>query len=176
ILVQETVYDDFLKEFCNLASNIHLGDGTDPSTDMGPMIDENQRYIVERQVEEAVARGATVLLGGKRPKRTGYFYEPTVLIDLDAESDILREETFGPVAPIESFESFEDALELANESKYGLASIVCTQSASNAITAIEKLDSGMLKINGPRGKAPGATSEPFKLSGMGHGYGLEYME
>jgi acyl-CoA reductase-like NAD-dependent aldehyde dehydrogenase len=98
-----------------------------------------------------------------------------VLTGVDGDMLLMQEETFGPVAPLIPFDEFDEAIELANDCRYGLAAIVCTTSAPRAIAAIERLQAGMVKVNTMRGKAPGATSEPFKASGLGHGYGVEIL-
>lgn len=85
------------------------------------------------------------------------------------------DETFGPVAPCTPFDDFDEALAMANDNRYGLAAIVCTTSGPRAIGAVHALQAGMVKINTMRGKAPGATSEPFRASGLGHGYGMEFL-
>ncbi len=94
---------------------------------------------------------------------------------MDEQSKIIVEETFGPVAPCMPFDDFDEAIARANSSRYGLAAIVCTTSAPRAIQAINTLNAGMIKINTMRGKAPGGSSEPFGASGLGHGYGLEFL-
>jgi acyl-CoA reductase-like NAD-dependent aldehyde dehydrogenase len=152
-----------------------LGDGLDEGVQMGPLVDDLQLAKVVDQVQDAVQRGAALLTGGLRPNRPGYFYGPTVLTDVAKDMTLMREETFGPVAPLVPFDDFEEAIALANDCRYGLAAIVCTTSAPRAIKAIDELEAGMVKINTMRGKAPGATSEPFKASGLGHGYGVEIL-
>ncbi len=142
---------------------------------MGPLVDHLQLEKVIAHVNDAVARGAKVECGGARLNRKGYFYPPTVLTGISAEMLLMDEETFGPVAPTMPFDDFDEAIALANATRYGLAAIVCTTSAPRAIKAIEELDAGMVKLNTMRGKAPGATSEPFKASGLGHGYGVELL-
>ncbi|PSR26129.1 MAG: hypothetical protein C7B46_20240 [Sulfobacillus benefaciens] len=88
-------------------------------------------------------------------------------------SRLLRDETFGPIAPLVPFQSFQEAIALANDSDYGLAAIVYSNDGNHVMDAIENLRAGMIKVNTKRGKAPGATSEPYGISGLGHGYGVE---
>lgn len=152
-----------------------LGDGRLPETTMGPLVDDLQLAKVSTQVEDAVAGGALVHCGARHPDGRGYFYEPTVLSNVRGDMLLMREETFGPVAPVVPFDEWDEALELANQGSYGLAAIVCTASGPRAIAAIERLQAGMIKVNTTRGKADGATSEPFKGSGIGHGYGLDFL-
>lgn len=175
IYVQSSVFDQFLEELQALSMAQRVGPGTEEATTVGPLIDRLQLEKVASQVEDAVQRGASIHCGGHRVDRPGYFYRPTVLTGITDEMTLMREETFGPVAPLIPFDDFEEGLSLANSSRYGLAAIVCTTSPSRAMAAIERLDAGMVKINTTRGKAEGGTSEPFKASGIGHGYGVEFL-
>jgi acyl-CoA reductase-like NAD-dependent aldehyde dehydrogenase len=175
IYVQSSVFDPFVEEFTALVRGLRIGDGQADGTDVGPLIDGTQRDIVHAQVQDAVRAHAEVLVGGRPVDGPGFFYEPTVLIKAPASSALIAQETFGPVAPVQPFGDFEEALALANDSSFGLAAVVCTESAPRAIRAIHQLNAGMVKINTNRGKAPGGSSEPFRASGMGHGYGIEFL-
>ena len=175
LYVQRRVFDHFRDEICRISGSMRLGNGLEEGTQMGPLVDDLQLEKVVAQVNDALERGAEAHTGGARLNRTGYFYPPTVLTGIDDEMLLMQEETFGPVAPLIPFDDFDEAIELANDCRYGLAAIVCTTSAPRAIAAIERLQAGMVKINTMRGKAPGATSEPFKASGLGHGYGVEIL-
>jgi acyl-CoA reductase-like NAD-dependent aldehyde dehydrogenase len=175
LYIQRKAFDHFRDELCAISGTMTLGDGLDEGVQMGPLVDDLQLAKVVDQVQDAVQRGAALLTGGLRPNRPGYFYGPTVLTDVAKDMTLMREETFGPVAPLVPFDDFEEAIALANDCRYGLAAIVCTTSAPRAIKAIDELEAGMVKINTMRGKAPGATSEPFKASGLGHGYGVEIL-
>jgi acyl-CoA reductase-like NAD-dependent aldehyde dehydrogenase len=124
---------------------------------------------------DAKSRGAVINCGGNQLQRPGFFYPPTVLTNLDPNAVMNRDETFGPVAPCAPFRDFDEAIHLANQGQYGLAAIVCTTSAPRAMKAIQELQAGMVKINAMRGKAPGGTSEPARSSGLGHGYGVEFL-
>lgn len=173
LYVQRRIFDDFLSALTREAEKIRIGGGLEDGTEMGPLVDHLQLEKVIAHVNDAVARGAKVECGGARLNRKGYFYPPTVLTGITADMLLMDEETFGPVAPTMPFDDFDEAIALANATRYGLAAIVCTTSAPRAIKAIQELDAGMVKLNTMRGKAPGATSEPFKASGLGHGYGVE---
>lgn len=175
IYVQRDVLDQFVEELRTISGAYRLGPGSDPGTTMGPLIDDLQLGKVSSQVEDAVKLGATLHCGGHRLDRRGYFYPPTVLTGVTEGMLLMQEETFGPIAPVVPFEDFDEALALANAGRYGLAAIVCTTSSSRAFAAIERLEAGMVKINTTRGKAGGATSEPFKSSGIGNGYGIELL-
>jgi acyl-CoA reductase-like NAD-dependent aldehyde dehydrogenase len=175
IYVQRRVFDQFRDRLVDISSQLRLGGGLEDGIHMGPLVDDLQLEKVAGHVEDAKRAGAEVLFGGARTNRIGYFYPPTVLSSIDRDMRLMNEETFGPVAPLISFDDFDEAIALANDCRYGLAAIVCTTSAPRAIEAVQKLQAGMVKINTMRGKAPGATSEPYKASGLGHGYGVEFL-
>jgi len=176
VYVARTIFDEFVAVLCEQARGLKVGDGMLADTQMGPIVDTLQLAKLERQIADARERGAEVVWGGRRLLRKGYFLEPAVLTDISADMLMMREETFGPLAPVIPFDDFDEAISLANASTYGLSAIVCTASAVRAMKALQTLDAGMIKINTLRGKAPGATSEPRKASGLGHGYGIEVMQ
>lgn len=175
IFVQRRIFDAFRDTLVDISARLRVGDGLEDGTEMGPLVDHLQLETVSGQIEDARRRGADVHTGGLRPNRVGYFYPPTVLSNVASDTRLMNEETFGPVAPLAAFDEFDEAIALANDCRYGLAAIVCTTSAPRAIEAVHKLQAGMVKINTMRGKAPGGTSEPFKSSGLGHGYGVEFL-
>jgi acyl-CoA reductase-like NAD-dependent aldehyde dehydrogenase len=157
--VTERTFEPFVERFTAVSAALRLGPGSDETTDMGPLIDEQQRGRVSEHVSAARAAGATVHVGGEPLDGPGFFYAPTVITNVDGDLPLMDDETFGPVAPIVRVTDFEEAIEAANATRFGLAAMVCTESAPNALLAIERLEAGMIKINTPRGKAPGATSE-----------------
>jgi len=175
LYIARPVFDEFVAALIAESKAVKVGNGLDPGTQMGPLVDQIQLETVSRQVADAVGHGAVVHCGGGRLEGRGYFYPPTVVTGAGPGSALMVEETFGPVAPCVPFDDFDEAIAMANESRYGLAAIVCTTSASRAIQAVHALNAGMVKINTMRGKAPGASSEPFKASGLGHGYGIEFL-
>lgn len=125
-----------------------VGPGTDPNCEIGPLIDEEQLRKVEAQVEQAKAMGAKVLCGGKRRDNLGgYFYEPTVLIDVDPNMDVMSQETFGPVMPIVTVPSEDEAVDLANDSDYGLSASIWTRNLSKAEDIARDLEAGTIFIN-----------------------------
>ncbi len=176
LYVQRGIFDDFRAALVEESAKISLGDGMEATTQMGPMVDHLQLDKVVAHVDDALAKGAEAHCGGARLNRKGYFYPPTVLTGITRDMLLLAEETFGPIAPLIPFDDFDEAIALANDCRYGLAAIVCTTSAPRAIKAIQELEAGMVKVNTMRGKAPGASSEPFKASGLGHGYGVELLQ
>jgi succinate-semialdehyde dehydrogenase/glutarate-semialdehyde dehydrogenase len=146
---------------------LKLGDGTDPDTQLGPVITEKQANKIAGLVDGAVKEGAKVLLGGKRPDSKGYFYPATVLTDVPPSATILKDEIFGPVAPIIAFETEEEAIRLSNATEYGLAAYLYTKDLKKGLKIAEKLEYGMIGIN--RGLVSD-TAAPFggvKQSGLG---------
>jgi len=137
----------------------------------GPLVDDRMRLVVHEQVTEAVALGATALIGGEIPDGPGSFYPATVLSGCRPSMPIMTSETFGPVAPVQLVRDFDEALQLAVSDEYGLAATVLTKSMSHAQTAIERLPVGTVKINAVFGGAPGGSAEPRGASGSGFGYG-----
>lgn len=174
LYVARTIFEAFVDALVEESRAIKVGDGLVAGTQMGPMVDRLQLELVTRHVDDAIGRGAKVLHGGARLAGKGYFFPPTVITGVTADSMLMAEETFGPIAPCIPFDDFDEAIAMANDSRFGLAAIVCTTSGPRAIQAIHSLRAGMVKINTMRGKAAGATSEPFNASGLGHGYGVEF--
>jgi acyl-CoA reductase-like NAD-dependent aldehyde dehydrogenase len=175
LYIARSVFDEFVEALVAESRAMKLGDGLEPGTQVGPLVDHLQLERVGQHVEEALRDGAQLRFGGKRIERRGYFYPPTVVTGVKHSARLMTEETFGPIAPCLPFDDFDEAITLANDSRYGLAAIVCTTSAPRAIKAIHELRAGMVRINTMRGRAPGATSEPFGASGLGHGYGVEFL-
>ena len=173
LYVHNSVFEPFVSGLVGEAAGLKLGDGLEDDSDLGPVVDDLQLQRIVEHVEEAVSRGAVIRHGGKRLNRPGFFFPPTVITDVPKDCRLMSEETFGPVAPVIPFDEFDEALALANDSAYGLGVIVCTNDAPRAIRAIETVETGMVKINTQRGKAPGSSSEPAKDSGAGYGYGTE---
>ena len=174
LYVARRIFPEFVAALTSQARAIRQGNGLTAGIQMGPLVDHKQLQIVSRQVQEALDAGATLHHGGSRMPGRGFFYPPTVLSHPDASCRLMLEETFGPVAPCIAFDDFDEAIEMANRTRFGLASMVMTTSAPRALRAIHSLRAGMVKINTLRGKAPGGSSEPVKSSGLGHGYGMEF--
>jgi succinate-semialdehyde dehydrogenase/glutarate-semialdehyde dehydrogenase len=144
--------------------------------EIGPLVDRRQRDAVHAQVAEAVDAGARLLRGGVVPGGPGAFYPPTVLAGCTDEMAVLRDETFGPVAPVVTVESFAEALARAADSPYGLAATVLTPSMSHAQRAWRELPVGTVKVNAVFGGAPGGAAHPRRGSGQGFGYGPELLD
>jgi acyl-CoA reductase-like NAD-dependent aldehyde dehydrogenase len=143
---------------------------------IGPLVDVRHRDGVHAQVEAAVAAGAVVRRGGEVPDGPGAWYPPTVLADCTDDMAVLREETFGPIAPVVVVDSFDEALSRAADSPYGLAATVLTPSMSNAQRAWRELPAGTVKVNAVFGGAPGGAAHPRRASGQGFGYGPELLD
>jgi acyl-CoA reductase-like NAD-dependent aldehyde dehydrogenase len=176
IYVHADVAGPFIEALTRRARALRVGPGTDPGTEMGPLVDEAQRERVHRHVEQAIRAGADLRAGGEVPDGPGCFYPPTVLVDPAAESPVIQEETFGPVAAVRVVASFDAALAEAGETEYGLAATVLTRSQANAQRAWRELDVGTVKVNAVWGGAPGGAAEPRRRSGMGFGYGPELLD
>lgn len=167
ILVQRDHYAQFVERFVELTQALRVGNGLEPGVQIGPLINERAVARCEQQVQDAVARGASLRLGGTRHKAGALFYAPTVLADTNAAMSIHREETFGPVAAILPFEQEADAVRIANDTIYGLAAYVCTRNLDRALRMSDALDYGMVAINTDRFTGPPIPFGGMKQSGLG---------
>ncbi|EME68146.1 succinate-semialdehyde dehydrogenase [Paramagnetospirillum caucaseum] len=147
ILVQDRVYDDFAFRLKNAVSALKVADGFAPGAEQGPLIDEAAVAKVEAHIEDALSKGARLVVGGKRHVRGGTFFEPTVLADVTPAMAVAREETFGPVAPLFRFKTEEDAVRMANDTEFGLASYFYTRDIGRVWRVAEALEYGMVGIN-----------------------------
>lgn len=174
--VANSVREEFTEKLVKRMSEVTLGNGLDESATLGPLINNKQLQKVTELVSDAVSRGATVAVGGVAPGGPGNFYPATVLADVPADARILKEEVFGPVAPITGFDSEEEGVAAANDTEYGLAAYVYTRSLDRALRVAEAIESGMVGIN--RGVISDAAA-PFggiKESGFGREGGTEGIE
>jgi acyl-CoA reductase-like NAD-dependent aldehyde dehydrogenase len=176
VYVHEDVAAAFLAALVRAAEERGVGAWDDPASTMGPLVDRRQRAIVERQVDEARAGGARVLTGGRTPDGPGAFYPPTVLAGCEDAMAVMTEETFGPVAAVRVVGSFDEALEAAARSSYGLAATVLTADMAHAQRAVRELPVGTVKVNAVFGGAPGGAATPGPGSGQGFGYGPELLD
>ena len=166
----------FLEALTRRARALVMGPGSDPATQLGPLVDARLRDAVQAQVTQALDCGARALTGGAVPPGPGSFYPATVLADCTDDMVVMREETFGPVAPVRVVDSFEEALEAAGDGCYGLAASVLTGSMVHAQQAWRMLPVGTVKVNGVFGGAPGGAAQPRAASGQGFGYGPELLD
>lgn len=175
-LVHESLAEEFGNRFAAKLSELVLGNGLDEGIAVGPLVDERARDSVAALVAGAVEQGAQVLTGGTKSEGAGYFYPPTVLTGVSKDARILREEVFGPVAPIATFATEEEAIEMANDTEYGLASYVFTSSTSRLFRLSDQLEYGLLGHNTGLISNAAAPFGGVKHSGMGREGGLEGIE
>ncbi len=184
IYVAEEVAEPFTDELVARAEAFKIGNGLDPDVDLGPMFSREQRDKTRGHVDDALEKGAELLCGGREPEgeayRRGYFFQPTVLCRADHSMRVMREETFGPVAPVMKFKSLEEAISLANDSPYGLAAYLFTSDLKNALRAAEGLEAGGIGVNVNNVVDLQAPFGGWKESGLGRElgrWGLEaYLE
>jgi succinate-semialdehyde dehydrogenase / glutarate-semialdehyde dehydrogenase len=171
--VHESVADEFTRKFAEKMGALKVGRGVEDGIDVGPLVDSSQRDKVAGFVEDALGRGAKALTGGGPIDGAGYFFEPTVLADVPADAELLGEEIFGPVAPVTTFSSDDEAIELANKTEYGLVSYLFTNDLKRSLRLCERLETGMIGLN--QGVVSNAQA-PFggmKQSGFGREGGKE---
>ncbi len=175
--VFESVFDDYLQAFVDYTTSLVLGDPLDPSTDIGPLVSARQRERVAAQVDAARAAGAEIVTGGgDGGNGTGYFYAPTVVTGAPAETDLLREETFGPVAPLVPVTTLDEAIELANSTRFGLACNVYTKDLDTILRCMREIKAGTVWFNDPLTDNDAGPFGGMKQSGLGRELGQEGLE
>jgi succinate-semialdehyde dehydrogenase / glutarate-semialdehyde dehydrogenase len=179
-LVHESLAGDFAGELARRMAPLRLGPGIDRDTEVGPVINERARDDISKLVDESVASGAVVLAGGRIPDRTGFFYEPTVISNVDPADPLLSLEIFGPVAPVTAFSSDEEAITLANDTEHGLAAYVFTRDLARGLRTAEAIEAGIVGLNRGFVSDPAAPFGGMKQSGLGREGGrdglLEFLE
>ncbi|MFE2066539.1 aldehyde dehydrogenase family protein [Streptomyces sp. NPDC059467] len=175
LLVPREHHDRIVELVAAGMARVNVGDPTDPRTTMGPLISEQQRDKVDGMVRRAVAAGATLLRGGNRIE-PGYFYEPTLLANVDPDSEIAQEEVFGPVLAVIPFDDEEDAVRIANNSRYGLSGAVHSADEQRAIRLARRIRTGTFSINGGNYFAPDVPFGGYKQSGVGRESGRSGFE
>ncbi|WP_431233588.1 NAD-dependent succinate-semialdehyde dehydrogenase [Mycolicibacterium psychrotolerans] len=173
IHVANAVIEEFTDKFVKRMAEVNLGNGLDPSSKLGPLINTKQLNKVQELVNDAVDKGAKVALGGEAPGGPGNFYPATVLTDIPPTARILTEEVFGPVAPIIGFDTEEDGVAAANNTEYGLAAYIYTESLDRALRVAEAIESGMVGVNRGVISDPAAPFGGVKESGFGREGGIE---
>jgi succinate-semialdehyde dehydrogenase/glutarate-semialdehyde dehydrogenase len=174
--VADSVAEEFTEKLAEKMGAMKVARGTEDGAQVGPLIDDDQRTTVSDLVEDATGRGAKVLVGGERVEGAGYFYLPTVLSDVPEDARLLKEEIFGPVAPVRGFGSEEEAIAAANDTEFGLVAYVYTSDIKRALRVCEELETGMIGLN--QGMVSNAAA-PFggvKHSGFGREGGYEGIE
>jgi len=178
--VQSTVADEFGRRLAERMSALTVGPGTDPANQVGPLVNADSLDKVDGLVRDALDAGARAVVGGGRPDRTGYYYEPTVLLDVQPSSPILAQEIFGPVAPLVLFDEEAEAIRMANDTEYGLVSYVYTTDLARGLRVSEALETGMVGLNRGLVSDPAAPFGGAKQSGLGREGGhegmLDYLE
>ena len=175
-IVHESVAEEFAGKFAAKMGELKLGRGVADGTTCGPVINQAAQANMERLVAATVSEGGDVLVGGETLEGDGYFFKPTVLDNVSADSTIWKEEIFGPIAPIVRFKDEADAVRLANDTEYGLVSYAYTNDAKRQLRLVETLDTGMTGINSGLVSNAAAPFGGTKASGMGREGGLEGIE
>ena len=180
IYVHADVAEAFTSRLADAMGNLKLGDGTDPTVDVGPLVNADTRDKVAAFVADAVAKGAKIACGGTAPDGPGFFYPPTVLADVPETAECVHDEIFGPVAAIQTFRDQEDVIRRANDTEYGLVAYVFTEDMKRGLKVCERLDYGMVGLNRGLVSDPAAPFGGVKQSGLGREGGhegmLEFME
>ena len=174
ILVQENVYDEFCEKFAAKVKNLKVGRPDDPTTIVGPLIEEAQCQFINGLVDDAVNKGANLLAGRENE---GTFYKPTVVTNVNESMNIFQEEAFGPAAVIVKVKDLDEIIEIANNSNFGLSSAIITNDVTASQRLIEEIESGMIHVNGPT--IQDEAHIPFggvKESGMGREGGHHSIE
>ncbi len=169
---------EFTQALVAFVEELRMGPGIEPTTDIGPMIGASYREKVEQHVEEARGRGARILTGGKRPAEfeRGYFFEPTVITDVNHDMKIMREETFGPTIPLMTYETMEEAIRLVNDSDFGLGACLLSSNPANAKMFLEEVKAGTIWINDPLTDNYAGPFGGMKLSGGARELGQEGLD
>jgi succinate-semialdehyde dehydrogenase/glutarate-semialdehyde dehydrogenase len=174
--VAAPVAAEFAERLAERMGAMKVGRGTEEGVEVGPLIDSGQRGKVERLVQDALAKGARALVGGHARDGAGYFYDPTVLADVPDNAQLLRQEIFGPVAPVRGFDSEDEAIAAANDTEYGLVAYVYTRDLKRALRVVEALQTGMVGLNQGMVSNPAAPFGGIKQSGFGREGGPEGIE
>jgi succinate-semialdehyde dehydrogenase/glutarate-semialdehyde dehydrogenase len=171
--VAESVASEFASGLAERMAALTIGRGTEDDVQVGPLIDEDQLQKVDELVQDATSKGAQVLCGGERLQRPGHFYKPTVLVDVPDDARLLKEEIFGPVAPVKAFSSEQEAISSANDTDFGLVAYLYTADLNRALRVAERLETGMVGLNQGLVSNAGAPFGGIKHSGFGREGGPE---
>jgi acyl-CoA reductase-like NAD-dependent aldehyde dehydrogenase len=176
VLVERSIYDDFVERFAEKAKSLRVGDPLDPETQIGSLISQEHRSKVHGYVEQGIDEGAEVVTGGEPVEGAGAFYPPTVLAQVDNNMAVAQEEIFGPVVTVIPFEDEKDAIRIANDVRYGLMATVWTGDPARGHRVAARIKSGTVGINMPYTAFPGIPFGGYKQSGFGRELGLEALE
>ena len=176
ILVERSIYDEFVAQFAEKAKTLKVGDPLDPETQLGSLISDAHRDRVHGLVQAGVEEGAEVVSGGEVPDGPGAFYPPTLLAQVDNRMSVAQEEIFGPVVTVMPFEDEKDAIRIANDVKYGLMATVWTGDPARGHRVAARIKSGTVGINMPYTAFPGVPFGGYKQSGFGRELGIDALE
>jgi len=171
LFVHESIFDQVVTMLTERLQRVHIGNPTDPQTEIGPLATKRQQRVISGQVDDAIANGAKVVVGGKIPNIEGAYFEPTLLINVNPTMRVFNEEVFGPVLPIIKYSSDEEVIELANQTRYGLGGYVFSGSIETAQQVAHQLKTGMVSINGVNYVCPFNPFGGYKESGIGRLHG-----
>jgi succinate-semialdehyde dehydrogenase/glutarate-semialdehyde dehydrogenase len=171
--VAEPVAAEFARRLAERLGAMKVGRGTEEGVEVGPLIDGKQREKVAELVDDATERGAKTLTGGQAGDGPGYFYEATVLSDVPDDARLLKEEIFGPVAPVKGFKDEDEAIAAANDTEFGLVAYLFTRDVKRALRVAERLETGMVGLNQGIVSNPAAPFGGIKQSGFGREGGVE---
>ncbi len=180
IYVHENIYEEFLKKFARKVKSLSIGNGLKGKPDLGPMCTEDGLEKTKEHINDALNKGAQLVYGGEKPKgeefQKGYFFKPSILRDVNHDMLVMNEETFGPLVGVMPFKDLDEAIELANDTNYGLAAIGYTESLCKSKRLTKEIQAGNISLNNP---SPGVINAPYggwKDSGFGHEHGPEGLE
>ncbi|MGI0060625.1 MAG: aldehyde dehydrogenase family protein, partial [Nitrosotalea sp.] len=172
LLVHESIFDEVVQRLKKQVERVKVGEASDESTDIGPLVAQRQVSLLEEQMRDAQDKGARVIIGGKRVDELhGAFYEPTLLTQVTTTMRVWQEEVFGPVLPIVSFKTEEEAIKLANDTSYGLGAYIYTKDKAKALDLASQIDTGMVSVNAANYVEPCSPWGGFKDSGIGRTHG-----
>lgn len=172
LIVHKSIVDDVTDRLKKYLQNIQVGNPEDASVDIGPLVAKRQLELLEEQIKDAIDKGATVVIGGKRMSgMTGAYYQPTILINVTREMRVWQEEVFGPVLPIVSFDTEAEAVQMANDTQYGLGSYIYTSDKEKASRVASRIDAGMVSVNSASYINACSPFGGYKSSGMGREHG-----
>ncbi|MUK88672.1 aldehyde dehydrogenase family protein [Ornithinibacillus sp. L9] len=180
MFVHESIYDEFMEQFVAKTKKLKLGDPFDKGTHVGSIISRSQLEKIDAYVQSAVEDGATILTGGKEMQiegfENGYWYEPTIIVDVTPDMKAVREEIFGPVVVVEKFSDEKDVIKRANDTEYGLGSAVWTTNQARATRVAHQIEAGIVMVNSPFSAFPGTPFGGYKQSGFGRELSVETLD
>ncbi len=173
VYVHESIFPQFTEELADFVARLRIGNGLDENTDIGPMIRDRFRQKVDGQIQAAVSQGARIVTGGQKPEHLsrGYYYQPTILVDVDHSMQVMREETFGPVIPLMVYRDLDEAIQLANDCQYGLGASLMTHDVKWVKRFFEGVQAGTIWINDPLTDNFAGPFGGMKMSGLGRELG-----